>query len=70
VAVVPKSHIFQYWDTIGEVYRIAHVCGVCRRTTKISKSISFEVKYPIEPTPFSIPVEATPTQVILENPYP
>jgi len=41
-------NIFQYWDTIGEVYRIAHACVLCRRTTKISKSISFEVKYPID----------------------
>ena len=41
-------NIFQFWDSIGEVYRIAHACGLCRRATKNSKSISFEVKYPID----------------------
>lgn len=41
-------NVFQYWDSINEVYRIAHACGFCRRTTKTSKSISFEVKYPID----------------------
>jgi hypothetical protein len=40
-------NVFQYWDGINEVHRIAHACGFCRRTTKKSKSISFEVKYPI-----------------------
>ena len=40
-------NIFQFWDSINEVHRIAHACGFCRRTTEISKRISFEVKYPI-----------------------
>ncbi len=41
-------NIFQYWDSINEVNKVAHACGLCRRTTKISKGISFEVKYPID----------------------
>ena len=41
-------NIFQFWDSSGEVHRIAQACGFCRRTTKISESISFEVKYPID----------------------
>lgn len=40
-------NVFQYWESINEVHRIAHACGFCRRTTKISKNISFEAKYPI-----------------------
>jgi len=41
-------NIFQYWDRINEVHRIAHACGFCRKATKISRSISFEVKFPID----------------------
>jgi hypothetical protein len=41
-------NVFQYWGNIKEVDKLAHACGLCRRTTKISKSISFEVKYPID----------------------
>jgi len=41
-------NIFQYWDGITEVERIAHACGFCNRATKVSERISFEVKYPID----------------------
>ncbi|MBW8011596.1 MAG: hypothetical protein FVQ83_10210 [Chloroflexi bacterium] len=40
-------NIFQYWDNIKEVDKIAYACKLCNKTTKISKSITFEVKYPI-----------------------
>lgn len=40
-------NIFQFWENIGRVYQIAHACGFCRKTTKISRSVSFEIKYPI-----------------------
>ena len=41
-------NIFQYWDTVEEVPLIAHKCGFCNRSTKISKHISFEVKFSID----------------------
>jgi len=41
-------NIFQYWQSNNEVEKIAHACGFCRKTTKISKDISFEVKYSID----------------------
>jgi hypothetical protein len=41
-------NVFQYWDHIKEVDKLAHACGLCQSTTKVSKSISFEVKYPID----------------------
>ena len=41
-------NVFQYWDRINEVHRIAHACGFCNKTTEISESISFEAKYPID----------------------
>jgi hypothetical protein len=41
-------NIFQYWNSVSEVPQIARACGLCHRTTKISKNISFEVKYPID----------------------
>lgn len=41
-------NIFQYWQSNKEVGKIAHACGFCRKTTKISKDISFEVKYSID----------------------
>ncbi len=39
-------NIFQYWDSINNVHQIARACGLCNRTTKVSKRIFFEVKYP------------------------
>lgn len=41
-------NVFQYWDNIKAVEKIAHACGFCRRATRISKGISFEVKYSID----------------------
>ena len=41
-------NIFQYWQDINEVEKIACACGFCRETTQISKDISFEVKYSID----------------------
>lgn len=41
-------NVFQFWNSANEVCRIAHTCGFCNKTTEISKSISFEVKYPID----------------------
>jgi hypothetical protein len=41
-------NVFQYWDNIKEVEKIAHACGFCHSATRISKGISFEVKYSID----------------------
>jgi hypothetical protein len=41
-------NIFQYWQSINEVEKIACVCGFCRKTTRVSRDISFEVKYSID----------------------
>ncbi len=41
-------NIFQYWQGVNKVEKIAHSCGFCRKTTQASKSISFEVKYSVD----------------------
>ena len=41
-------NIFQYWQSINEVEKIAYACGFCRKTTQVSRDISFEVKYSID----------------------
>jgi hypothetical protein len=41
-------NIFQYWQSISQPEKVAHACGLCRATTKISQAIRFEVKYPVE----------------------
>lgn len=41
-------NIFQYWDSIQDVSAIAQHCSFCRKTTSVSKEISFEVKYSID----------------------
>lgn len=47
-------NVFQYWDSRHMVEVIAHACGLCNRTTDVSESISFEVKFAIdERFPFS-----------------
>ena len=40
-------NIFQYWQTIGQIPKIAAACGFCRRDNTISEKIVFEDKYPI-----------------------
>ena len=40
-------NIFQYWQTIDQIPKIAAACGFCRRGNRISKKIVFEDKYPI-----------------------
>lgn len=40
-------NIFQYWQSINQPEKVAHACRFCQKTTKISKNIRFEVKYPI-----------------------
>ncbi len=41
-------NIFQYWKSRKQVPAIAAACGLCNQTTKFSKNITFEVKYPID----------------------
>lgn len=41
-------NVFQYWQGINEVEKIASACGFCRKTTQVSRDISFEVKYSID----------------------
>lgn len=41
-------NIFQYWQSINQPEKIAHACRLCQKTTKISKNIRFEAKYPID----------------------
>lgn len=41
-------NIFQYWQKIGQILKIAAACGFCRRGNKISEKIVFEDKYPID----------------------
>jgi len=41
-------NIFQYWQSINHPEKVAHACRLCQKTTKISKSIRFEAKYPID----------------------
>jgi len=41
-------NIFQYWQTINQIPKIAAACGFCRRGNKISEKIVFEDKYPID----------------------
>ena len=41
-------NVFQFWYRVGEVSQIAHACGLCRKTTRVSQSIGFEVKYPVD----------------------
>ena len=41
-------NIFQYWQKIGQIPKIAASCGFCRRGNKISEKIVFEDKYPID----------------------
>ncbi len=40
-------NIFQFWDSVNESHVIAHACRFCKKSTKISRNIAFEVKYPI-----------------------
>ena len=40
-------NIFQYWQTIDQIHKIAAACGFCRRGNRISEKIVFEDKYPI-----------------------
>ena len=41
-------NIFQYWQTIEQIPKIAAACGFCRRGNRISEKIVFEDKYPID----------------------
>ena len=40
-------NIFQYWLSISQIPVIAAACGFCRPDSKISESIEFEEKFPI-----------------------
>ena len=40
-------NIFQYWLSISQLPTIAAACGFCRSDSKISESIQFEEKFPI-----------------------
>lgn len=41
-------NIFQYWQRIDQIPKIAAACGFCRRGNEISEKIVFEDKYPID----------------------
>lgn len=41
-------NIFQYWQCIQQPEKVAHACGFCRKTNRISQKIIFEAKYPID----------------------
>jgi len=41
-----RCKYFSVLDSINYVHHIASACGLCNRTTKVSKRILFEVKYP------------------------
>ena len=41
-------NIFQYWQKIDQIPKIAAACGFCRRGNRISEKIVFEDKYPID----------------------
>ena len=56
-------NIFQYWQSIGQPEKVAHACGLCLKTTKISQAIRFEVKYPVK----SNFVKAPNVDVVIEN---
>lgn len=56
-------NIFHYWQSIGQPEKIAHACGFCQKTNKISTAIRFEVKYAVE----SSFVKAPNVDVVIEN---
>jgi len=41
-------NIFQYWQRIDQIPKIAAACGFCRRGNRISEKIVFEDKYPVD----------------------
>jgi hypothetical protein len=53
-------NIFQYWQKVNQIPKIAAACGFCNKTNKGSQKIKFETKYQIsEKFPFSPNIDVT-----------
>lgn len=40
-------NLFQYWQNRNDIYKIAYVCGLCRKDNRNANKIEFEKKFPI-----------------------